>query len=86
MLEVKKGDTVRIIREARYYVNSGFRSSEKIIPAEDNIAVVKKITKRKTGRVMWIQEFYEDGEFKTGYGISIDQMPEDMTVTVVKEA
>lgn len=73
-MEVTKGDTLKITKEARPFQCGGIRSATNDLPREEEIVTVRKVTKTKRGPKAHVH----NGEY--GYAIYIKDMPDFMNI------
>jgi len=78
-LHVKKGDRIRITKEARPHRVSGFVSARNDLPREETEATVRKVTKTKRGRKVHVTDV-SPSHHGAGFAIMIDDKPDFMTV------
>ena len=77
-MNVTKGDRIEIYKAARPHQVGNIKSATNDLPAETATATVRKITKTKNGRKMYVQD-----DRGYGYAVMIDNLPEFMAVTVI---
>lgn len=84
--DIKKGDWVLVTKkehaQTSKYGGTTFTYNKNKLPASSEKMYVDKITKTKDGRKAHLR--YDQGSMK-GYGVMLDQLPDYMDVSVIKE-